>query len=59
MFWEKDDGVEEGCDDKRDWQCFVPVVADDALDMEQMLKDEIHNRNEDDMEADDDQRTYW
>ena len=53
----EDDGVEDCGDEHGYRQGLIPLVTNDTLDVKQMFKEKIHNRNKDDMEADDDQRT--
>ena len=50
----EDDGVEDCGDEHGYRQGLIPLVTNDTLDVKQMFKEKIHNRNKDDMEADDD-----
>ena len=52
------DGVEEGDDKDGYGQCRVPVITDAAINMQQMLEGEVHNRHQYDVKADDDKRAY-
>lgn len=53
----ENDGVENTGDEQGNGQGLIPMEADDALYVKQMFEGEIHYRNEDDMEADNDQCT--
>ena len=55
MFRPWNEGVEEANDSDGSGQCCVPVIADGTVDSQRLLKEEISNRDQHDMKANDNQ----
>ena len=59
LYSEKDDGVEDEGDKQGDGQGFIPLIANNTFNMLQMLNRKIDDGYKNDVEANDDQCTYW
>ena len=51
MFTKQNDGIEQGCDEDSQRYGLIPLIADGAVDMEQMLKDKVGDGDEDNVET--------
>lgn len=50
-----DNGEEEHNNENSNRYCFIPLIADSAIDLEQVFNAKVSYGNEDDMESDNDQ----
>ena len=51
MFAKQNDGVEQGCYEDGQRYGLVPLIADGAIDMEQMFKGKVGDGDEDNVET--------
>lgn len=55
VFSPHNNGVEKANDSDGSGQCCVPLIADGTVDSQRLLKEEISNRDQHDMESNDNQ----